>query len=95
MKASEANKKLCPFMGELTKFGNPSSGDCVTSGCMAWVMTKEHERKTFRDKEHNVELEGIDSTTHKRVKVWGRELPDEEKEGYCLRLDVGVTISNG
>lgn len=51
MKVEEAKKKVCPFMGELSKFGHPAQGFCIAGDCMAWAWIPMSEAGLSKDKE--------------------------------------------
>ena len=88
MKISEAKTKICPFMSGLGSGVSPS-GDflidfepvkCICGGCMAFVYTKQHsstKNEEFTEKAGDVTY----------LKTRAKELPEDEKEGYCKRIE--------
>ena len=85
MKVSEAKTKVCPFISNIL----PAEDDgfqygwkvnCTCGDCMAWEYTKEYEVQAFRDDEHDIDL------SNGLKPKFGKELPEDEKEGYCKRL---------
>ncbi len=86
MRVSEAKEKICPFMSGLGS-GVSQSGDflidfeeiiCRHGDCMAWVFTRT--RIVFDD------LSSEEKQQRLAPEKLHKELPEDEKEGYCTRL---------
>lgn len=97
MKVSEAKQKVCPFIQpnmERGRFGEPSEAysiNCICGDCMAWEYTIYYEEKEMPTELELSECEHIDKMKNHNWPFDGisscRELPEEDKEGYCKRLE--------
>ena len=86
MKVSEAKTKICPFMSitfaadtEHLRSGGLIRQSCICGDCMAFVYTKQHsstKNEEFTEKAGDVTY----------LKTRAKELPEDEKEGYCKRI---------
>ena len=87
MKVSKAKTLICPFIQEasvLNTENNYPEGvnaniNCICGDCMAFVYTKQHsstKNEEFTEKAGDVTY----------LKTRAKELPENEKEGYCKRL---------
>ena len=89
MKVSEAKEKVCPFIQSGVERGIDNSPmihgvsimntRCICGDCMAWVFTKTHEQI------ENKAIESDKKSCSIRYSN-GAELPEEKKEGICMRL---------
>lgn len=86
----EAKTKICPFIQpNYTRghYGNPNepfSINCICSACMAWIYTKTKDI-VYEEKEGYEEVIVPQLFTTDIVE-WHRDLPEDEKKGYCARL---------
>ena len=87
MKVSKASTLTCPFMSNAQY-----NISCITDSCMAWKVTKTYETVYRDERGMPVEYEqkliksgfkSINALEHK----WVKELPYEEREGYCVRIE--------
>jgi len=88
MKVSVALTKICPFMTDNQGIYDEVITLCLCGDCMAWEYTKESQFKTINSR--NKQMEEIakkDGWEHFDAEDWIRELPEDEKEGYCKRLE--------
>ena len=90
MKVSEAKTKVCPFIqdaiftspeGTMGTFNVPQNITCICGDCMAWVYTKT--KSDYPNK--NIVVYNVEAKRNQAEMVCG-ELDDNEKEGYCQRL---------
>lgn len=90
MKVSEAQKKLCPFIQHAGVVGTdgmksetldtnlPANVKCCTNDCMSWIQTKtkiDYDDLSEDEKKQKMAPDDL-----------YKELPEEDKEGYCLKL---------
>lgn len=78
MKVSEAKQKACPFMSEhgLIQVGPvkvEKTTYCICGDCMAWKYTGNKIDSRF-------------VRSHLKEEHRQENLPEDEKEGYCIRL---------
>ncbi|DAB40255.1 MAG TPA: hypothetical protein CFH81_08660 [Sulfurovum sp. UBA12169] len=95
IKVSEAKTKMCPFI-----LNTGANIDCKCGDCMAWEYTntediaeypyakrgesKEEYDKRLADLETEIKSKGY--TITKDDAVGRKELDEDEKLGYCIRL---------
>jgi len=102
MKVSKATKTVCPFLSmpliadsEGYRSGALYKVMCMGGDCMTWEYTKTHKTKPCSTSVHKPAVkaleeqmirDGYKKTEDGVSEWWTKELPEDEKEGYCKRL---------